>query len=350
MSDDSDYLWDKTGEDPEVEGLEKLLGGYAHDAPLREPPAARDPRDRTEKKRGRRTAIIIGGVLLAAAAAVIVALLWTRKDEGAGTQLAAVDDAGVPGFAFEVTGGAAMCNGDPQHPGGAGFLRVGSWLETEPGATANVKVADIGDVKLKPNSRLRLVATGPNEHRLELERGKLSARVTARPRLFVIDTPAAKAVDLGCAYDLEVDEHGVTHVRVTSGSISLEGHDLTSWIPWGFEATADRGRGPGTPVRTDAPSAFKEAIARFDAAGAGGGWSMSPLATIVDEAGAADAPTLWNLLARTDGPDRIAVFRRLDEVAIRPEWVLEEDVLSLQPQALESWRESLEGTWNLGPP
>jgi ferric-dicitrate binding protein FerR (iron transport regulator) len=339
-----DYLWDRSGEDPEVERLEKLLGGFAHDAPLREPPPPQ------QKKRGRRTAIIIGGVFLAAVAALL-AILWSRDDRRGGARLASAADggAGEPGFSFQVTGGAALCNGDPQHPGGEGILRVGSWLETEPGATADVKVADIGDVKLKPNSRLRLVATGPDEHRLELERGKLSARVTAPPRLFVIDTPAAKAVDLGCAYDMEVDEHGVTHVRVTSGAISLEGHGLTSWIPWGFEATADRGRGPGTPVYSEAPQAFKDALARFDA-GDGGGWSVSPLAAIVDEAGPADAVTLWNLLARTDGPDRIAVFRRLDEVAIRPEWVLEEDVLSLQPHALESWRESLEGNLHLGPP
>lgn len=338
-----DYLWDRSGADPEVERLEQLLGGFAHDAPLREPPA---------RRRGRRTAILIGGVLVAAAAAILV-FLWTRRDDGAGTLVATAGDAAAPepGFVFEVTGGAAMCNGDPQHPGGAGLLRVGSWLETAPDATADVKIADIGALTLKPDSRLRLVATGPNQHRLELERGKLSARVTAPPRLFVIDTPAATAVDLGCAYDMEVDAHGVTHVRVTSGAVSLEGHGVTSWIPWGHEATADRGRGPGTPVYSEAPDAFKDAVARFDAGdGDGGAWSMSPLATIVDEARPTDAVTLWNLLARTEGPDRIAVFRRLDEVAIRPEWVLEEDVLSLQPHALESWRESLEGTWNLGPP
>ena len=340
--DDPEYLWDKSGEDPDVAKLEHLLGGFAHDAPLREPPA--------RKPRGRRTAVIIGAVVMAAAAAILL-LLWWRAPERGPTQLAVIADArGAPGFTFEVSGGAALCQGSPAHPGTGGFLRVGEWLETDPGATADVKIADIGELQLKPNSRLRLVATGPDQHRLALERGRLSARVTAPPRLFVVDSPVATAVDLGCAYDMEVDENGRTHVRVTSGSVSLEGHGRTSWIPWGHEATADRGNGPGTPVRSDAPADFRAAVARFDAGENSGGWGTSPpLATIVDGAGKTDAVTLWNLLSRTEGADRAAVFARLDEVAIRPEWVLEEDVLSLQPQALEAWREGLEGTWNLGP-
>jgi hypothetical protein len=337
---DDDYLWDRSGDDPEVAKLEQLLGGYKHDAPLREPPA-RKPRSR----RG----IVIGTFLAAAVAAILVIVLWPRPPQPK-PDVAVVVDAGVPGFPFQVTGGAALCNGSASHDGNEGILRVGSWLETEPGATANIKVADIGEIKLQASSRLRLVETGPSQHRLELERGRLSARVSAPPRLFVIDTPAAKAVDLGCAYDMEVDDHGVTHVHVTSGSVSLEGHGFVSWIPATYEATADRGRGPGTPVFRDAPPAYKEAVAHFDAGdGDGSGWAVSPLATIVDESTKADIATLWNLLARTEGPDRIAVFHRLDELAVRPEWVLEEDVLSLQPNALESWRESLEGILILGP-
>jgi hypothetical protein len=142
---------------------------------------------------------------------------------------------------------------------------------------------------------------------------------------------------------MEVDEAGRTHVRVTSGAVSLEGHGRTAWIPYGHEATADAGRGPGTPVRSDAPAGFRDAVARFDAGEGAGGWGVSPLANIVGDASERDAVTLWNLLTRTEGADREAVFKRLDEVAIRPEWVLEDDVLAAQPQALESWRESLAG-------
>ncbi len=333
MSDD--YLWDKSGDDPEVERLEQLLGGYAHDAPMREPPP---------RRRRRATVLVVSATVLAAAA--VLAILWWRGRAPAASpprQLAAA------GFPYELSADDGLCGGPGALVCEGGTLGVGEWLETAAGARADVKVADIGDLTLRPGSRLRLVATGPAEHRLELERGRLSARVTAPPRLFVIDTPVVSTVDLGCAYDMEVDAAGRTHVRVTSGSVSLEGNGHAAWVPWGHEATADRARGPSTPVRSDAPAAFRDAVARFDAGGGGGAWSVSPLATIVDEATPADAVTLWNLLSRTEGADRAAVFARLDEVAIRPEWVIEEDVLSLQPDALERWRESLEGTWFLDP-
>ena len=53
----------------------------------------------------------------------------------------------------------------------------------------------------------RSIANGDGmciKHCLRLAHGRLSARVTAPPRLFVVDTPAATAIDLGCAYDLAV--------------------------------------------------------------------------------------------------------------------------------------------------
>src|SRR5207248_1979033 len=82
----------------------------------------------------------------------------------------------------------------------------GAWLETDARSRAKVRVADIGWVDVEPRTRVRLVRASAAEHRLELSRGVLHAAVTAVPRLFVVDTPSAVAVDLGCAYTLEVDE------------------------------------------------------------------------------------------------------------------------------------------------
>src|SRR5438445_8558655 len=86
-----------------------------------------------------------------------------------------------------------------------GRLKVGQWLETDSASRARIELVDIGQVKIEPNTRLRLVESRPNEHRLALARGALHARVLAPPRLFFVDTPSAEAVDLGCAYSLSVD-------------------------------------------------------------------------------------------------------------------------------------------------
>ncbi|MCL4224636.1 MAG: FecR domain-containing protein [Myxococcales bacterium] len=343
MNDDADYLWDRSGDDPELARLERALAGFAHDAPLREP------------WRRRRRGLVVSALVVAAAAAVVLALALGRDRPRAelargpdAAPAGALACAGGDGFPFQVRGGLARCDGGAAPDGARGVLRVGAWLETEPGATADLQVADIGAIRLRAASRLRLVASGPDQHRLELARGRLSAQVTAPPRLFVIDTPVGAAVDLGCAYDLSVDDAGRTHLRVTAGAVSLEGRGHAAWVPWGYEVDAEPGRGPGTPRRSDAPERLRAAVLAFDAAAGEGAAAGAALSVILDDAGAADAPLLWNLLPRTAGGDRAAVFARLDELTLRPEWVLDEDVLAAEPVALERWRQSLEGERNVG--
>jgi hypothetical protein len=56
---------------------------------------------------------------------------------------------------------------------------------------------------------------------LSLERGALHARIAAPPRLFIVDTPSAMAVDLGCEYKLDVDAAGNSRLHVTSGFVAL---------------------------------------------------------------------------------------------------------------------------------
>ncbi len=322
-----DYLWDRSGDDPEVARLEALLGGLAHDAPL----APLVPRQR-------RRALVVGLALGVAAVAAALVLLVVGRRSGSTAVAAGCDDRGGPGFRFAVTGGGARCGGADAV---AGVLPVGAWLETARGSEAAVRVADLGELTLLGDSRLRAVATGPDQQRFELARGKLRARVSAPPRLFVVDTPGAAAVDLGCAYELEVDDAGQTRLWVTSGAVSLEGGGRSAYVPAGTEV-ATVGGGPGTPVRRAADGALRDAVNRWD------GGDPTALAAVVADAGPCDTVTLWNLLGRTDGEARRAVFTRLDALAIRPEWVLEEDVLAGRPEALESWRRDLDASWSVG--
>jgi ferric-dicitrate binding protein FerR (iron transport regulator) len=317
----SDYLFDKTGDDPAVAELEGLLGAYAHRASLREPP----PREPPRRRRWIAAAAAAGGLV---AAAAVILIVWRSGGEGCA-------EAG-PGFAFAVEGGPARCGGGVAS---RGTLPVGAWLETSSSAVAGVRVADIGELTVYGDSRLRLVDTGAGGHRMQLARGKLAARVVAPPRLFVVDTPGATAVDLGCAYELVVDREGRTLLRVTSGAVSLEGHGLSSYAPMGTEVIASPGRGPGTPVVAEASGGLRAAVARFD------GGDPSAVRAIVDSAGLGDTITLWNLLARTSAAERKMVVARLDELAGRPDSVRTDDVLAGDAAAIESWRTALEERW-----
>ncbi|HEY4089756.1 MAG TPA: FecR domain-containing protein, partial [Bryobacteraceae bacterium] len=87
-------------------------------------------------------------------------------------------------------------------------VRAGDWLQTDASSTAEVRVGTIGTVEVSPQTRLRIVTTRPDEHRISLEHGQIKATITAPPKLFFVDTKSATAVDLGCQYTMKVDDYG----------------------------------------------------------------------------------------------------------------------------------------------
>jgi hypothetical protein len=225
----------------------------------------------------------------------------------------------------------------------AGTIKVGEWLQTDASSRARITVGNIGVVDVEPNTRLRLVAASPTEHRLTLAHGEISATVTAPPRLFLVDTPASTAVDLGCAYKIKTDESGDGVLRVTSGWVSLEWKGRESLVPAGADCRTRSKTGPGTPYFTDASENLQQALAAFDF---GGGLKASdPLETILSEARVRDTLTLWHLLARVNPAERVRVFNRMVDLVPLPASVSREKALELDPAALKSWREELAWKW-----
>jgi len=225
--------------------------------------------------------------------------------------------------------------------GERGRLRVGDWLETSTDERARVEVANIGQVEVGPNTRLRLVETRLTEHRLELRKGTLSARIYAPPRLFFVDTPSAVAADLGCAYTLEVDDAGRGLLHVTSGWVALEAAGRESVVPAGAACLTKPGAGPGTPFFVDAPDELLSALSRLDFEAGG----AEALEAALRAARPRDTLTLWHLLARVNGPARERVYERLAAISPPPAGVTREKVLGLDRDALAAWKDDLEGAW-----
>ena len=360
MSDD--YLWDKSGDpDPEIERIEKALSPLRHEGEWRDPgpviardagvPGARvapaAPRRAPSRLRSR--AWMAGGALaLAAAVAIAVGLSWPG-DPGPGrmagppavsappTALAAVEPcpASSPGFAFEAQGQVTCAGGAAR----SGNLPVGVWLETAEGASAKLQVADIGAITLRGGARVRIVRTGAEEHRLELLKGSLHAKVDAPPRLFIIDTRAATAVDLGCEYELSANADGRSDLHVIKGAVSLEGKGRAVFVPRNATVIAHPETGPGTVLSVNANKELVAAAARLDRGDAGA------FADVLRSAGAGDSVTLWNLLAVASREGRVAVVKRLDELRLRPAGVTRESLVAGKVEAADALREQLEATW-----
>jgi Putative zinc-finger len=151
--------------------------------------------------------------------------------------------------------GVSRIEGQPQvgerRIAGADRMAVGEWLSTDDASRAEIRVGEIGQVTIDPGSR------------------RMQALIWAPPRQFYVDTPSAVAVDLGCAYTLEVDAAGEGLLHVLAGWVAFEWQGRESFVPAGAECVTRPGVGPGTPFFSDAARAFQNALAVFDVAARG---------------------------------------------------------------------------------
>jgi FecR protein len=257
--------------------------------------------------------------VLAAAAAVIAAVGWRVLVTGpAGWVVVRVD--GAPRV-----GGSLL--------GGQGRLRVGETMVTDDSSRARVAVGSIGSVDVLPGTELRLVAARPDAHRLALARGTIYAAVTAPPRLFIVETPSATAVDLGCAYTLAVDSTGASVLHVTAGYVELDGNGRRSIVPIGAFAVTRPGLAPGTPVLEDAPAALRRAVAAIDFETGG----AAAVRAALTAARAEDATTLWHLMSRVDPSLRPAVYDRLAALVPPPAGTSRAAATVLDPATLDRY-------------
>jgi hypothetical protein len=224
-----------------------------------------------------------------------------------------------------------------------GKLYVGQSLETDESSRAILYPGPIGEVKVEPGSRVRVIGASQNEYRLSLERGEVQAKISAPPRLFFVDTPSAEAIDLGCAYTLDVDSTGGGSLHVTSGwvELALRG-GFKSTIPVGAACLTRRGIGPGTPYFEDASPALKAALEQLDFGGSIQSAGQSPLDTILRESRKLDSLTLWHLLYRVAGAERGRVYDRLAELVPPPAGTTKDNLT--QPM-LEAWWLDVQRAW-----
>ena len=222
-----------------------------------------------------------------------------------------------------------------------GQLGVGESLTTDERSRARIEVADIGQVDIAPNSRIRLVQTRASQHELSLDQGELSAHVVAPPRLFLVQTPSALAVDLGCAYTLNVDKSGNSRLHVTGGHVALADRGHETEVPAGAVCLTRKGLGTGTPFFDDAPPALQTALEQLDFAQGGD----DALNVILFAARPRDTLTLWNLLGRVTAAQRRRMIDSLLASVALPPGVTRDGIQRLDARMLAQWKAQMEILW-----
>src|SRR6266403_51434 len=329
------YLWDRSGEpDPEVQKLETALGRYRHNQPA--PSFEKIADIRPAKQRWSFFSLrwsyqlgAVAAVVLLAAAVFLV--LRPKPTENAGPSWAVARLEGTPRVGWHSI----------SEKSGPAKLGIGQMLVTDSSSRASITLDETGRVEVDTGSRLRLVTNGPGRKRLSLERGTIRATIWAPPGEFVVDTPSAVAVDLGCVYTLHVDDSGAGLLRTTMGWVGfkLSGHE--SFIPAGAVCATRPKIGPGTPYFEEATPAFIEALSKFDFGANTPAERKVLLGIILADSRKDDALTLWHLLSRVTDEDRPRVYDRLAALAPPPAGVTHEGILRLERQMLDSWWNSL---------
>lgn len=321
---DDDYLWDGTGRaDEDVVRLEALLEPLAAPAADRWPPLVLP-------LAAVRPAPLPWRTWLAAAALVVVSVgaAWLAPRPiavGDPWRVARVE--GIPTMAA-----APLARHSAVVPG--------RWLETDAASTAVMFIGRIGRIEVAPRSRFRVTTAAQGDHRAELVRGTIEAQIWAPPGQFVIDTPSATAVDLGCAYTLTIDDHGVGLITVQGGWVGFEHDGREAFIPAGATGRTWPGRGPGTPTYTEATRALRDAVDAIDLAATAGA-QAAPLAIVLREARPEDALTLWHLIDRVDPSLTPLVVDRLAALVPMPDGVTREGILSGSRAMRDAWWSAL---------
>jgi len=326
-----DYLWDGSGEpDPEIQKLETALGRYRHNQPapvfdrLREIHPVKQRWSFFSVRWSYQLGAVAAIVLLAAA---VFLVLRSRPPRYAGPSWDVARLEGTPQVGRHSLG----------EKSGLGKLGIGETLVTDSSSRATITLDETGRVEVDADSRLRVLTNGPGRKRLSLERGTIHATIWAPPGEFVVDTPSAVAVDLGCVYILHVDDSGAGLLRTTMGWVGfkLNGHE--SFIPAGAICQTRPKIGPGTPYFEEATASFRDALSKFDFASTTSGERSALLGIILADARKNDALTLWHLLSRVSDADRPGVYDRLASLAPPPAGVTREGILRLDRSMLDAW-------------
>jgi hypothetical protein len=316
MSDVGNYLWDPAQPaDPEIVMLERALESFrfTNTAPsklrLGDAPARTTP------------------WILGVAAAVLVvagALAWDL--------LSAPDPWSVSTLA-----GAPRITTNRRE---GGTLDVGGTVETDTVSTARVAVGTVGVADVSPRSLIRVIRADDGEHRIALTRGTLHVNIWARPRFFVVETPAATAVDLGCVYSLSTDSLGAGMLGVSVGEVELATGKMTTLVVAGTAARLYPDRA-GLPYPLSSTIDFLAAVRAAEEA-----LSDSVVTVLARKATVPGTITLWHLLPRLNEAQRARVVRRIAALVPPPPDVAQDAILSGDSVAMHRWLDVLRVRWS----
>jgi hypothetical protein len=222
-------------------------------------------------------------------------------------------------------------------------LRLDEPLHLDATASAQVSIARIGSMHVEPGSAITLVESSSRRHRVMLDRGAVSVRVWAPPGRFSFNTPAGLVLDMGCIFDLKVDEAGVARVQVKTGWVELENGWGETLVPAGASSLMSAAMRPGVPVFDDASAEFSSSVRALEEAGqAADDQVRNGLAqTVIRTARPRDVLTLLMLANASPDPLKRALLERAAQLFPPPSTVTVDAIVDGDKDQLWQWKDTL---------
>jgi hypothetical protein len=216
-------------------------------------------------------------------------------------------------------------------------LKIGEWLITDDSSRALLSVANIGEIIVEPDTKLKIVKSDSSEHRIMLDYGTINANINAEPRLFIVDTKSVEAVDLGCDYNLSVDRNGNGLLYVKSGMVELESKNRKSLVAAGSFCVTKEGIGPGTPYSKNSSPEFRKALSNLDFKGD----RDDAVINVLRNAKRTDVISLLQMLPRVKKNNKAMVFAKIAKYVPAPEKIYADSIPQFDMKDLNEWIEKL---------
>jgi hypothetical protein len=211
-------------------------------------------------------------------------------------------------------------------------LQNGEVVETGR-SRVRINAPSIGTIDVAENTTLQLIESRNGRYRLDLRAGTIHAKTTSPPGVFVVGTPKATAIDLGCEYTLSVVPAGEGHLHVTAGWVALNYGFTQSLVPANASAEIDSNGDLTAPVFDDASPRLKAASRQFARS-----HDDASLELLLSEARARDAFTLLNLFPRAAGAgQRVRIYYRLNALVPAPPSVTRDAVRDWTMSTTDPW-------------
>lgn len=321
----NDYLWDRSGPpDPEIAKLEALLGRFKLEERNFELPASESVAAafrRPARFSAQRWALAGAAAVLAL---FVVGSLYVNAHR-----------------AWRLTSVEGTVRIDQEIAQVGNRMHERQTLETGPTSRVTLAADGIGQVELGPDTRVTLLEDSRSREHLRLAYGSLHADIIAPPYVFLVLTPSAYALDMGCSYTLVVHRDGSGRIEVTAGWVEFQHGDNQVMVPAGAISETRPGLGPGAPYFADASPTFRNAleVINFDR-----GYPTkrsAALSELLSVARKNDAFTLLNLFRRVDPAERGPLYDRLAQLLPPPAGIKRQAVVAGDWSVLEPWWDEL---------